>query len=55
MELRPGYKLTEVGMMPEEWQATKLGLLATLKTTLLADPHHVFEDLGSFKRLLFSA
>ena len=25
MEVRPGYKQTEVGIIPEEWDSTKLG------------------------------
>lgn len=29
MELKPGYKLTEVGVIPEEWKVTSLGLLGT--------------------------
>ena len=32
MELKPGYKLTDVGVIPEEWHATKLSELAILKT-----------------------
>jgi type I restriction enzyme S subunit len=29
MEVRPGYKHTEVGVIPEEWRVTSLGLLGT--------------------------
>jgi hypothetical protein len=25
MEVRPGYKQTEVGVIPEDWQTTKVG------------------------------
>lgn len=25
MEVKPGYKLTEVGVIPEEWKVKKLG------------------------------
>jgi type I restriction enzyme S subunit len=32
MEVKPGYKLTDVGVFPIEWEVTKLGELATLKT-----------------------
>ena len=29
-ELRPGYKQTEVGVIPEDWQAKRLGDLASV-------------------------
>lgn len=32
MEVKPGYKRTDVGVFPNEWEVTKLGDLATLKT-----------------------
>src|SRR3954449_264455 len=32
MELRPGYKQTEVGVIPEDWEVTPLGTHATFKT-----------------------
>lgn len=32
MELKPGYKLTEAGVIPEDWSARKLGELATFRT-----------------------
>ena len=32
MELRSGYKLTEVGVIPEDWGSRKLGELATFRT-----------------------
>ena len=31
MEVRPGYKLTEVGVIPEEWDSTKLGKFVALQ------------------------
>ncbi len=30
-QLKPGYKLTEVGVIPEDWEATSWGKLATLE------------------------
>jgi type I restriction enzyme S subunit len=30
VELKPGYKLTEVGVIPEEWEVRSLGALATM-------------------------
>jgi type I restriction enzyme S subunit len=32
MEVRPGYKQTEVGIIPEEWEATQIGQIASIKT-----------------------
>ncbi len=32
MELKPGYKKTEVGVIPEDWELRKLGDLATFRT-----------------------
>ncbi|HML53119.1 MAG TPA: restriction endonuclease subunit S [Solidesulfovibrio magneticus] len=32
MEVKPGYKMTEVGVIPEDWEATKLGRCSTFKT-----------------------
>lgn len=32
MELKPGYKQTEVGVIPEDWKATQLGALVAFKT-----------------------
>ena len=29
MELKPGYKETEVGVIPEDWEVQKLGSIAT--------------------------
>lgn len=34
MELKPGYKLTEVGVIPEEWEVKRLGDVATLKARI---------------------
>ena len=32
MEVRPGYKQTEVGVIPEDWEVAPLGKHATFKT-----------------------
>ncbi|MEB3334813.1 MAG: restriction endonuclease subunit S, partial [Cyanobacteriota bacterium] len=32
MELKPGYKQTEVGVIPEDWEIKKLGELARFRT-----------------------
>ena len=32
MDVKPGYKQTEVGVIPEEWEGRKLGELATFRT-----------------------
>ena len=32
MELKPGYKQTEVGVIPEEWEVKRLGACATFRT-----------------------
>lgn len=32
MELKPGYKQTEVGVIPEDWEVRRLGELATIAT-----------------------
>ena len=32
MDVRPGYKRTEVGVIPQDWEASKLGMHATFKT-----------------------
>ena len=34
MELKPGYKKTEVGVIPEEWDASKIGDLFSFKNGL---------------------
>lgn len=34
MELKPGYKQTEVGVIPEEWEVKRLGDVATLKARI---------------------
>jgi type I restriction enzyme S subunit len=31
-KIKPGYKLTEVGVIPEDWRITKLGAVADVKT-----------------------
>lgn len=30
MEVKPGYKLTEVGIIPEEWEVKRLGELSEI-------------------------
>jgi len=30
MDVKPGYKQTEVGMIPEDWEVKRLGQLATI-------------------------
>jgi type I restriction enzyme, S subunit len=32
MEIKPGYKQTEVGVIPEDWEVRKLGVMATFRT-----------------------
>ena len=32
MEVKPGYKQTEVGVIPEDWDVEPLGDIATLRT-----------------------
>lgn len=32
MELKPGYKQTDVGVIPEDWELTRLGIVATFRT-----------------------
>jgi type I restriction enzyme, S subunit len=32
MEVKPGYKLTEVGVIPEEWEVKRIGEIATIAT-----------------------
>jgi type I restriction enzyme S subunit len=32
MELKPGYKLTEVGVIPEDWEVKAIGEIADVKT-----------------------
>ncbi|MEK7768234.1 MAG: restriction endonuclease subunit S, partial [Pseudomonadota bacterium] len=32
MEVKPGYKQTEVGVIPEEWEVKRLGECATFRT-----------------------
>ena len=32
MELKPGYKQTEVGIIPQDWQTATLGSLTVLMT-----------------------
>ena len=31
MEVRAGYKLTEVGIIPDEWEVKQLGDVATIR------------------------
>lgn len=32
MELKPGYKQTDIGVIPEDWELTRLGIVATFRT-----------------------
>jgi len=41
MELKPGYKQTELGIIPEEWTVTRLGLVATIKDGTHQTPRYV--------------
>ena len=49
MEVRPGYKLTEVGVIPEEWETPALGSLTVLMTNGFvgtATSHYVSNEKG---------
>ncbi len=49
MEVRPGYKLTEVGVIPEEWKTPELGSLTVLMTNGFvgtATSHYVSNEKG---------
>ena len=37
MELKPGYKMTEVGVIPEDWELSKLGSLLEFSNGFNAD------------------
>ena len=41
MEVRPGYKRTEVGVIPEDWAVKRLGDLATVRDGTHQTPHYV--------------
>lgn len=50
MELKPGYKQTEVGVIPEDWEVSSLGEIGNIKTgpfgTLLkADEYYANEGV----------
>jgi type I restriction enzyme S subunit len=48
MEVKPGYKQTEVGVIPEEWEVKRLGELAALKNGY-AFKSDTYTTLGNFK------
>jgi type I restriction enzyme S subunit len=48
MEVRPGYKLTEVGVIPEEWEVKQLGDIAQLKNGF-SFRSSTYTPLGQFK------
>ncbi len=67
MEVKPGYKQTEVGLIPEDWEVNKLGQISVIDPENLpgnTDPNYTFNyisledvDYGrllSFKELIFS-
>ncbi|MBA3888278.1 MAG: restriction endonuclease subunit S [Acidobacteria bacterium] len=41
MEVRPGYKQTEVGVIPEDWEVARLGDLATIRDGTHQTPKYV--------------
>jgi type I restriction enzyme S subunit len=47
MELKPGYKQTEVGVIPEEWQVSRLGDLAEFITSGSRGWARYYSDSGS--------
>lgn len=48
MEVKPGYKQTEVGVIPEEWEVKSLGQIAQLKNGY-AFKSETYDSLGDFK------
>ena len=67
MEVKPGYKQTEVGVIPEDWEVNKIGYFSVIDPENLpsnTDPNYTFnyislEDVDngrllSFKELIFS-
>ena len=49
MEVKPGYKQTEVGVIPEDWEAPALGSLTLLMTNGFvgtATTHYASNDIG---------
>lgn len=67
MDVKPGYKQTEVGLIPEDWEVNKLGQISVIDPENLpgnTDPNYTFNyisledvDYGrllSFKELIFS-
>lgn len=45
MEVRPGYKQTEVGVIPEDWRLERIGDIAT---TVASGRSHVDSEFGDF-------
>ena len=48
MEMKPGYKQTDVGVIPEEWDVKPLGRIAQLKNGY-AFKSETYNSLGDFK------
>ncbi len=48
MEVKPGYKQTEVGVIPEEWEVKPLGQIAQLKNGY-AFKSETYDPLGDFR------
>ena len=49
MELRPGYKQTEVGVIPEEWEVKPLGTLLDIVTDCNARPAEFVQTRRSLR------
>ncbi|HCD6628999.1 TPA: restriction endonuclease subunit S [Pseudomonas aeruginosa] len=45
MEVKPGYKMTEMGVIPEDWEVTRLGEASDVLTGF-PFPSHEFSSLG---------
>ena len=46
MEVRPGYKQTEVGVIPEEWDVQPLGELVPIMRATASTPRAVHDSDG---------
>ena len=47
-EVKPGYKQTEVGLIPEEWEVKRLGELATIRDGTHQTPKYVSSGIPFF-------
>jgi type I restriction enzyme S subunit len=55
MELKPGYKQTEVGVIPEEWEVKKLSEISPKQSVgLVINPSTYFDPKGSIPMLVGS-